>query len=73
MALIFLCASPCWARSDSIDSLMEWEAYYFRFKICGYPVYNEELCRYDFYDLDECYTGSLCFNPLTEDWEYFGL
>jgi hypothetical protein len=73
LALILCVAAPAEARSDSIDSLMEWEAYYFKFKISGYPIYNESLCRYDFYDLDECYTGSLCFNPLLETWEYYGL
>ena len=50
-----------------------WDAYYYRFRINGYPTYNAPLNRYDFYDFDENYCGSLVYNPILEEWEYFGL
>jgi hypothetical protein len=71
--LLLFGAAYCRAQSDYIGSMLGWEQYYYHFKIKGYPRYNPAQDRYDFYDLDGCYCGSLCYNPLLEEWEYFAL
>ncbi len=73
--LILICfVSACsYAKCDFIDSVLDWDLYYYQFGISGYPVYNALLERYDFYDMDENYRGSLSYNPLLNEWEYFGL
>ncbi len=71
--IITLYISAACARCDLNSSLVEWDVYYVRFGISGYPSYNAALGRYDFFDLDDNYRGSLCYNPLSETWEYFGL
>jgi hypothetical protein len=74
LLLLLSCASlPSHAYSDMFGSLVEWEVYFYEFKISGYPHYNKNLSRYDFYDIEGSYTGSLCYNPLLDKWEYFGL
>ena len=50
-----------------------WNFIYYRYGLSGYPVYNAKLSRYDFFDLNNSYTGSLFFNPLTEKWECYKL
>jgi len=70
---IFFLSTGCHAFFDYNNSPLGWDFYYHRFKIIGYPVYNTLLERYDFYDLDQNYCGSLSYNPVLGDWEYFGL
>lgn len=71
--LLTLYISASQARCDLNDSIVDWDLYYFQYKISGYPTYNTAFERYDFFDRDDNYRGSLCYNPLSEDWEYFGL
>lgn len=73
LMLIFYLPLSSFARSDYNDSLLNWDLFYYRFRISGYPSYNTLFDRYDFYDLDENYCGSLNYNPLLGEWEYFGL
>jgi hypothetical protein len=74
LLILISCGALCsYARSDCIDSFVDWDLYYHQFKIKGFPVYNALLERYDFFDLDDNYRGSLSFNPLLDRWEYFGL
>lgn len=73
LLILILYISVSYARCDLTSSLVEWDVYYVRFGISGFPYYNAALERYDFFDLDDNYRGSLCYNPLLEDWEYFGL
>ena len=61
------------ARCDYNTFPAEWGYYYYRYKLRGYPEYRVALERYDFYDIDSNYCGSLSFNPATEEWECFSL
>lgn len=71
--LVCLISGPIQARSDLDESLNDWNAFYIEFDISGYPVYDQVRERYDFFDLDDNYRGSLCYNNITEQWEYLGL
>ena len=74
--LIFLILIFCLSLSSFGDPhvfFLGWDLYYYKFKIIGYPVYNALMGRYDFYDIDENYCGSLSYNPVLCEWEYFGL
>lgn len=72
--ILISCIVSCsYARYDMNNSLLDWNLYYYQFKISGYPVYNALHERYDFYDIEENYCGSLCYNALLDAWEYFGL
>ena len=73
LILMFFISASAYAYSDYSAFSPNWDFYYHRFKIIGYPVYNALMGRYDFYDIDENYCGSLSYNPLLEQWEYFGL
>lgn len=64
---------PVLAQCDYVDSPTEWDAFYITYKIKGYPTYNSTLSRYDFFDLDDNYCGSLCYNNINEEWEYISL
>jgi hypothetical protein len=73
LLILILYISASYARSDLNCSLVDWDVYYIQFGISGYPHYNAALDRYDFFDLDDNYRGSLCYNALLEKWEYLGL
>ena len=74
LSLICAClVTPVLAQCDFIDSLNDWNAFYITYKIKGYPTYNAAMARYDFFDLDDNYCGSLCYNNIVEQWEYIGL
>ena len=75
LALLFcFCFSAAaMALSDFSTLSIDWDHYYLKFNIKGYPIYNEAFGRYDFFDLDDCYCGSLVFNTLKDAWEYLGL
>ena len=70
--LVFLgvISSPA---SDLSASIQGWDYYYHNFPIKGYPRYNKLFNRYDFYDLDKSYCGSLVFNEVSQEWEFKGL
>lgn len=75
--LVFLLVSyfsaASFALSDFSTLSFDWDYFYLNFNIKGYPTYNKLFSRYDFYDLDNCYCGSLIYNTLVEAWEYVGL
>jgi hypothetical protein len=71
--LLLITIIPAWGLSDSIGEILEWNSYYHLYKLSGYPIYNVKLGRYDFFDINNNYCGSLCYNDLTEQWEYLGL
>ncbi len=73
LVLISFIATCSYARYDMSNSLLDWNLYYYQFKISGYPVYNALFERYDFFDIEDNYRGSLSYNALLEKWEYFGL
>jgi hypothetical protein len=73
LILICVSASSYGSRSDEVLPEWNWDFYYVKFNLRGYPIYNTLLGRYDFYDIDECYCGSLLYNSIIEEWEYFGL
>ncbi len=73
LAVLTLFAWPAWGLSDLEDSVPEWNCYYYLMNLQGYPVYNSRLERYDFFDIFSNYCGSLCYNNMTDQWEYFGL
>lgn len=50
-----------------------WNVFYYHYKLRGYPAYIASLNRYDFYDINNAYCGSLRHNPLSDKWEYFKL
>jgi hypothetical protein len=59
--------------SDLLPPLRGWDYYYHNYHIKGYPTFNKFFNRYDFYDLEGSYCGSLVFNAVAQDWEYKGL
>jgi hypothetical protein len=73
--LLFFCLTGVAAEALSDFSAFgpDWDFYYLTYKITGYPVYNVTFQRYDFYDLDDSYCGSLSFNVVLDKWEYCGL
>ena len=73
LLLAALAANIVWAQGDFYDYLPGWDYYYYFFEISGYPSYNKLFDRYDFYDIDDNYCGSLRYNSLLEEWEYFSL
>jgi hypothetical protein len=64
---------PAWGLYDSVGEIVEWNCYYQLYKLSGYPFYNQAMNRYDFYDINNNYCGSLCYNNAREEWEYLGL
>lgn len=73
LILISIFSFFSFAQSDLSDSLSGWDLYYYLYGIRGYPTYNKTQARYDFFDIEGSYCGSLAYNPLLEEWEYFGL
>jgi hypothetical protein len=59
--------------SDLQAPLRGWDYYYHQYRITGYPTFNKLFDRYDFYDLEGSYCGSLVYNAVAQDWEFKGL
>ena len=73
LTIIISLASLAFAGSSYTIVDNAWDYYYYAFKIKGYPTFNSLYDRYDFYDLAGTYCGSLKYNNILENWEYFGI
>jgi hypothetical protein len=73
LLLVMTLTTTAAAKCDLTDSIEDWNSYYAYYKITGYPTYNQAMDRYDFYDIEKNYCGSLCYNPIVGGWEYFSL
>jgi hypothetical protein len=72
LPIIFIFAALVYA-SDLQAPLRDWDYYYHQYRLTGYPTFNKLFNRYDFYDLEGSYCGSLVYNPVVQDWEFKGL
>jgi len=72
--IVILSLQACsYGYSEQAEVLPSWDYFYVIFGINGYPQFNQALGRYDFFDLDDNYCGSVSFNPVLDDWECFAL